>query len=150
MKTCVQGESANFFNCCVASLCFISTTHCFSSTPLLAVRCTPKSASSLVLPKLFAYFNLFCRNFEQLCRFCTLPRSCNELPTITRSSVCVMVTSQGHNQCRERKVRIEMPLCSPSFKTAPNCSLSSAQGSRQQEYSGCEPGTELGWDQVMS
>lgn len=122
----------------------------FWSTPLLVTRCTPKSAFPLILPKLFAYFHLSSCNFEQLCRFCTLPHSCKELSTVTLSSVLVTVSSWGHNQCRECKVRIRRPLCSSSFKTAPNCSLPSTQDSWKQEYSGYKPGTGLGWDQVMS
>ena len=44
------------------------------------------------------------------------PYSCKELPTITLSSVHVLVASRGHNQCRERMVRTQMCLCSSSFK----------------------------------
>lgn len=130
-------------------LCFYHPL--FSSTPLLVPRHFPKSVFLCgFFSKLFAYFHLSSCNFDQLCRFCMLPQSCKQLhTTYSNAELSSCFDGQLKAQPVQSVVRIKISLSSSSFKTDPECSLPSSQGSWKQECPGCGPESDLGLEHIM-
>lgn len=135
--------------CCIAMLCFYHPL--FSSTPLLVPRHFPKSVFLCgFFSKLFAYFHLSSCNFDQLYRFCMLPQSCKQLhTTYSNAELSSCFDGQLKAQPVQSVVRIKISLSSSSFKTDPECSLPSSQGSWKQECPGCGPESDLGLEHIM-